>query len=281
MKKLFLFLTIGIFILAFAGGCAGNNNSSSTASSTSSNSSTGSNSSAENDTNATQEINVSAAASLKDVFQELKTVYTKDHPDVKINFNFASSGTLQHQIEQGAPVDLFISAGKKQTDALFKKDLLEKPQLVTGNTLVLVTPKAKGKTITDLKELLNSEYSKIALGTPETVPAGKYAEEALEKTGVLKGVTPKLVFAKDVRQVLAYVETGNADAGFVYHSDAISSDKVTMSLTIPENLHKAITYPAALTKNAQNRAETEKFLQFLKSDSAKKVFHQYGFSDVK
>ncbi|KLU66010.1 molybdate-binding periplasmic protein precursor [Desulfosporosinus acididurans] len=227
------------------------------------------------------EIMISAAASLKDSLTELQSDYTKVKPDVKLTFNFAASGTLQQQIEQGASVDLFISAGKSQMDTLGKKNLLLKNSRVNllGNDLVLVAGKDNSK-VTSLQDLTKAGVSQVSIGTPESVPAGKYAQESLKNLKLWNAIQPKLVEAKDVTQVLNYVETGNADAGFVYQSDAQQSKKVKVVTVVPDSTHNPIVYPAAIIAATKNQQVTEDFLKYLQSSDAQKVFQKYGFKTL-
>ncbi|MEY3333191.1 MAG: molybdenum transporter periplasmic-binding protein, partial [Cyanobacteriota bacterium] len=157
---------------------------------------------------------VSAAASLKDVLEEIKPLYQQNKPNVKISYNFGSSGALQQQIEQGAPADIFISAAKKQVDALEQKGLLVAGtrNIIAKNRLVLVVPN-NFVGVTSFYNLKDAKVKKIALGEPRSVPAGQYAQQVLEKLKIWNQVKSKLVFANNVRQVLASVETGNAEAG--------------------------------------------------------------------
>jgi len=159
----------------------------------------------------TLDLTVAAAASVQDVAKELKRVYGEKNSGVVITYNFASSGTLQKQIEEGAPVDLFISAGKSQMDALEEKGLIlpGTRKNLLGNDLVLIAGKDSG--LASFDELDDQTTEKISIGTPETAPAGRYAKEALISLGLWEKIQPKLVLAKDVRQVLTYVETGNVD----------------------------------------------------------------------
>lgn len=223
-------------------------------------------------------LNVSAAISMKDSLLKIKERYEHENPGVAINFNFASSGTLQQQLEQGAPVDVFISAGQKQMTALEKKKLVGLSREVAGNELVLIIPAAANRAITGVEQLADPAFEKIAIGNPDTVPAGKYAEEALKNKGVLSQIKPKTVLAKDVRQVLAYVATGDVDAGFVYRTDANTLNKVKISYVVSSTLHSPIVYPAAVVETSANKVQAGHFIEFLCSDEATAVFEQYGFS---
>jgi len=221
---------------------------------------------------------VSAAASLKEALEEIKPLYQQSKTNVKINYNFGSSGALQQQIEQGAPADIFISAAKKQVDALEQKGLLVPGtrNIIAKNRLVLVVPKnAVG--ITSFYSLKDAKVKKIAIGEPRSVPAGQYAQQVLEKLKIWSEIKSKLVFANNVRQVLASVESGNADAGLVYITDAKISDKVKVVVTADEKYHSPIIYPLAVIKRSKNVDAAKEFSRFLSSDQAKSVFKKYGF----
>lgn len=228
--------------------------------------------------NTKAEVIVSAAASLKEAMEEIKTLYEKDNREISLVLNFASSGTLQQQIEKGAPVDIFISAGSKQMDALAEKHLINGNTRVRllSNSLALVV-RRDNDTITSLGDLNQPEIRHIAIGQPESVPAGKYTKEALVSSGLWGELLPRFVLSKNVRQVLAYVESGNADAGLVYLSDVTVSDKVKIVETVLAGSHSPITYPAAIIRTARNGAAAEEFLHFLQGDRAGQVFVRYGF----
>lgn len=262
MKKVFRLLFSFLLILSLVGCSAGN--------------------SAQPSTNVTKveptEIMVSAAASLKDSLTELQKAYAQKKPEVKLTINFGASGTLQQQIEQGAPADLFISAGKAQMDALEQKNLIVKESKVDllGNNLVLVTGKDNSK-VTSLEDLAKPSVDKISIGTPESVPAGKYAQEALTNLKIWDSIKAKLVLAKDVTQVLTYVETGNVEAGLVYQSDAQGSTKVKVVTALPASSHKPIVYPAAVIAASKNKQVADDFLKYLQSSDAQQVFVKFGF----
>ena len=221
---------------------------------------------------------ISAAASLKEALEEIKPLYQQSKPNVNINYNFGSSGALQQQIEQGAPADIFISAAKKQVDALEQKGLLVPGtrNIIAKNRLVLVVPK-NVVGITSFYSLKDAKVKKIAIGEPRSVPAVQYAQQVLEKLKIWSEIKSKLVFANNVRQVLAYVESGNADAGLVYITDAKISDKVKVVVTADEKYHSPIIYPLAVVKRSKNVDAAKEFSQFLSSNQAKTVFKKYGF----
>lgn len=227
------------------------------------------------------ELTISAAKSLSDAAAELKDMYQDKHSNVTITYNFGASGTLQKQIEEGAPADLFISAGVKQMDALEEKDMIDKDSRgdLLGNELVLVAK--EGIELKGFDGLADKSIEKMSIGVPETVPAGKYAKEALTSLDLWNKVESKIVYAKDVRQVLTYVETGNVDAGLVYRSDVVGAgEKAKIVAAAPKDSHKPIIYPMAILKDSTQKAETVKFTEFLKSSEAAKVFEKYGFQPL-
>ncbi len=225
-------------------------------------------------------LTVSAAASLKDAMQEIQSIYRQEQPNATLTYNFGSSGSLQQQIEQGAPVDVFMSAAAKQMDALEKKNLLltETRKDLLGNQVVLVT--SKDAAISDFQDLTSNEVNKVSIGDPKSVPAGQYSQEVLTTLKLFDPLKPKLVFAKDVRQVLSYVETGNVDAGIVYATDAKVSDQIKVVATAPADSHSPIVYPVAALKDSKNPEAAREFVQFLSSDQAKTTFEEYGFITV-
>lgn len=228
----------------------------------------------------TIELNISAAASLKEAMADLEAAYTSKNPEVSFVINYGSSGSLQQQIEQGAPCDLFISAGEKQMTALEEEGLLldgTNKDLVK-NSLVLVT--SNDSEISSIDSLNSDAVSKIALGEPASVPAGKYADETLTSLAIKDSLNNKLVFAKDVKEVLAWTASGNADAGFVYLSDALSSDGVKIVETISEEYHSPITYPVAIIKDSDDIDAAKAFEDFLFTDEAQEIFEKYGYKSV-
>lgn len=226
-------------------------------------------------------LTISAAASLQDASAELKTIFEKQNQNVTITYNLAASGTLQKQIEEGAPADIFISAGKAQMDALSQKGLIieESRKDLLGNELVLIA--GKNSKLAKFEELTSASVNKISIGTPETVPAGKYAKETLTTLKIWDSLQPKMVLAKDVRQVLTYVETGNVDAGLVYRTDAATSSNVKIVAAAPADSSAPIVYPMALIKSTKHQQEAEAFAAFLTSDDAVKVFETHGFKVIK
>jgi len=229
------------------------------------------------------ELIISAAASLTDAMNDIKAMYEAKEEGVVLRFNFGGSGALQEQIEQGAPADLFFSAAAKNMKALVEKGLIEESaqQNLLSNELVAVVPKQSGAALRELADLEKNEIKRIAIGIPESVPAGNYAKEAFEKAGLWEQMQGKSVQAKDVRQVLQYVETGNADVGFVYRTDALTSDKSEIAFTVDSGLYTSVNYPVGIVKATKNGEQANKFYTYLQSEEALAVFERYGFTIVK
>ncbi len=225
-------------------------------------------------------LTISAAASLTEAMGEIKTLYKKEKSNVTINYNFGSSGALEQQIEQGANTDLFFSAATKQMTELQQKGLiLDKTKVnLLGNTVVLITKKDSTSNINNFKDSADDRIKKIALGEPKTVPVGQYSEEIFTSLGILDKVKTKAVYGSDVKQVLAWVESGNVDIGVVYGTDAKSSKKVKVAAVANKSLYKTpVVYPVAVIKSSKNATATKDFLKFLSTPNAKKVFVKYGF----
>ena len=225
------------------------------------------------------ELNISAAVSMKDALAEIQTNYQKKAPHVKLVYNLGASGSLQKQIEQGAPADIFISAAPKQMNELEAKNLVIKAtrKNLLENKLVLIAPKDSTLSISKLEDLQNDTVKQISIGETKVVPAGQYAEQALKKLGVWDKVQRKIVFAKDVRTVLTYVDTGNVDAGLVYKTDAAASKKVKILAIAPDGSHAPIIYPAAVLTGTKNQKAAEEFLSYLAGPECKSVFEKHSF----
>ena len=225
------------------------------------------------------ELTVSAAASLTDVMEEIKRLYEAKSGNT-LMMNYASSGALQQQIEQGAPVDIFISAAQKQMDMLQEKGLIDEESRIDllENAVVLIVPgDGANEDIADFQSLGSDSVNSLAIGEPESVPAGLYAKEILTGLGLWDTLEAegKLILGKDVRQVLTYVETGNVDAGIVYMTDALSSDQVKVVADAPAGSHTPVTYPAAIVKGCAEQEAAEEFMAFLQNEEIAAVFEKH------
>ena len=232
-----------------------------------------------------ESITVSAAISLKDALDELGPIFqVQQHRKnggngTAVTYNYGGSGTLARQIEQGAPVDVFFSAAEKQMDELAAQDLIvaDTRYDLVGNALVLIAP-VQSTALHNFQDLTGSVVKTIALGETSTVPAGMYARQTLEHLGLFAALEKKVVYAKDVRAVLTYVETGNADAGLVYQTDANTSPKVRVVAIAPADSHDPILYPAAVLRDSKNKPAARAFVDFLQGPDARAVFQKYGFT---
>ncbi|MBS1803453.1 MAG: molybdate ABC transporter substrate-binding protein [Acidobacteria bacterium] len=219
---------------------------------------------------------LSVAASLQDSIEEIEELYKRDHP-VEFRNNFGASGTLSREIEQGAPVDGFISAGVKPMEQLQAKGMLVQGSRVDllSNSLVLIAP--SNSDLKGFSGLVEKRVRTIALGDPASVPAGQYGRQALDALRLYEKLQTRIVFAKDVRQVLTYVESGNADAGLVYATDAEKSHRVRVVAEAPAGTHDPIIYPAAGVRGSQNVSAVRDFISFLRSPAARVIFERHGF----
>lgn len=228
-----------------------------------------------------QAVTVFAASSLTDVMHTVGDLYeAAGHPAPK--FNFAASSALARQIEQGGEADVFLSADEAWMDYVADKQLIDiaSRRTLLTNTLVLVAPAANPMSMTiapgmDLAGALKG--GKLALADPDSVPAGKYAKEALERSGAWAGVATSVARAENVRAALRFVETGDAAAGIVYATDAkAAGPSVLIVGTFPEDSHTPITYPAAMLAG-KTAGPGKAFLEFLATDAARKTFQDAGF----
>jgi molybdate transport system substrate-binding protein len=224
------------------------------------------------------EVKVFAAASLREALQEIAGRYQHQAPD-NIVFNFGASSTLARQIEEGAPADIFFSADEAQMNRLESKGFLVKGTRcnLLSNGLVIVVAAENGANVRSPKDLARPEIHRIALGDPRAVPVGVYARQYLEKLGLWEAIAPKVVPMENVRGALSAVESGNAEAGIVYKTDALISKKVVVSYSVPLNEGPAIRYPLARLREAKEPDASTKFLAYLASQSAAEVFKKRGF----
>lgn len=225
------------------------------------------------------EILVSAAASLRDAFQEIGKQY-EARTGRRVRFNFGASGALQKQIEAAAPVDVFASAGAQQMDALALKELIDRETRrdFARNELVVVTPQGAATPVGSFADLGTEAVKRVAVGNPRTVPAGQYAEQVFDNLGLAAKLRPKLVPAEDVRQVLDYVARGEADAGVVYRTDAqVAGGRLRIAAAAPENSHDPILYPIAVVRESRDAAAARAFVELVTGAEGQAVLRRYGF----
>jgi len=224
------------------------------------------------------ELRISVAASMTDLFKDLISSFGKNNPEVVILPNFGPSGGLAKQINQGAPADLYVSANPKWMKYLVEqqKIAVSTKKTFAHNSLVFIgRPKNGISALTDLPSL-----ERIGIGSPKSVPAGQYAQQALAKTGLYASLLQagKLVMAKDVRQALIYADRGETDGSFVYKTDALLARSAKILFEVDQELYERVTYPVAITIMGVDNQDAKDFYHFVTSESAKEIITQYGFS---
>ena len=223
---------------------------------------------------------IAAAASLEySLRDELIPMFQEQYGYITVEGTYDSSGKLQTQIEEGLPADLFFSAAQKQMNALNEQGLMDSDSIVDllENKIVLITPTGIESAVTSFEEIGNA--ASIALGDPESVPVGQYAQEALTNLGLWDSIQPKVSFGTNVTEVLNWVAEGSADVGIVYATDAATTDRVTVVAEAPEgSLATPVIYPVGIVGASQQKEAAQLFLEFLQSDEAMAVFEKYGFA---
>jgi molybdate transport system substrate-binding protein len=225
------------------------------------------------------ELTVSAAASLTNAFQDIKPLFEKANPGVTLLTNFAASGTLLKQMSEGAPVDVFASADQETMDQAVAKKLIaeQSRRNFAANSLVMIVPADSTLGLKTPADLRSPKVERIAIGSPDSVPVGRYTEQSLTQAGVLEAVKAKFIPAASVRQVLDYVGRGEVQVGFVYRTDAlIAPGKVLIVAEMTG--HAPVTYPIAILAASTRKAEAEKFLAFLAGPEGQAVLAKYGFA---
>ena len=230
-----------------------------------------------------QSILVAAAASLKNAYEDkLIPMFEEQYPGVTVEGTYDSSGKLQTQIEEGLEADVFMSAATKQMKALDEEGMIASDTItdLLENKIVLIVPTGNEKKLEKFEDIENADS--IALGDPASVPAGKYAQEALTNLGIWDKIQDKVSFGTNVTEVLNQVAAASADAGIVYATDAASmADQVEVVAEAPEgSLAKKVIYPVAVVKGTAHEEVAKEFVAFLQTDKAITVFEEYGFSSA-
>lgn len=223
-------------------------------------------------------INLCVAASMTDATKELAAAFHKKNPGVSILPDFGSSGSLAKQINLGAPADLFVSANKKWMAYLVQEGKIERNtvRILACNSLVFIgAPQAGVSSLAGVPSL-----SRIAIGSPQSVPAGQYAEQAMRAVGIYENLLQKnkLVMAKDVRQALLYADRREVAGAFVYKTDALLAEHAVILFTVPARLHDRIDYPVGLTPEGGKNKAARSFYSYLASPEALAVLEKFGFT---
>ncbi|HPW99901.1 MAG TPA: molybdate ABC transporter substrate-binding protein [Sedimentibacter sp.] len=222
---------------------------------------------------------LAAAASLKNcIDKELIPMFAEKHSNIRVDATYDSSGKLQTQIEEGADVDVFMSAAMKQMNALNEQGLIKEGTIVEllENKIVLIIPKDSTAEIASFEDILKADT--IAVGDPESVPAGQYAKESFENLGIWADVEAKASLGTNVTEVLSWVAAGSADAGVVYATDAASNENVRVVAEAPEGSVSKVIYPIGIIKTTTKPEAAQTLVDFLQSDEALTIFEKYGFS---
>lgn len=224
-----------------------------------------------------EEVMLLAAASTANAVAEIAQMF--EHTQrIKVNISTGSSSGLAQQIIAGAPADVFLSANEQWGAAIVEKGRAEQVRPLLSNRLVLIVPRGNPARVNSLADLPSDRVHRIAMAG-ESVPAGIYADQALQNVGLHEALwnTGKIVRGHDVRIALGYVEQAEADAGIVYETDAHLTDRVEIVFAFPAETHEPIRYPALLLKRDEPRAAAALFFKFLTSERAGAVFRKYGF----
>ena len=223
---------------------------------------------------------VFAATSLTDAMNEAAAEFEATS-GTKVEVSYGPSRALAQQIARGASPDLYFAAGQPPMDLLVEGGQVagDGMALLLSNKIVLITGR-DAEEIGSVDELADGGLERIAMPDPEIAPAGNYARAALQNLGVWERLLPSIVFANDVRATLSYVETGNADGGFLYQTDAATSDAVSVLDIVPTDSYPDVVYPAAVVQGAKNEKGAEAMLEFLQGDAAREIFSRHGFTPL-
>jgi molybdate transport system substrate-binding protein len=215
------------------------------------------------------------AASTKVAVEQIAADFNKE-TGIGVEVVPGPSSGLVKQIEQGAKAELFLSADQASADRLAEKGLIDERRNLLTNTLVVIVPADSSLEIKDLNALADASVKRLAVAEPK-VPAGEYARDALTKAGILDKVQDKFVGGIDVKATLQFVARGEADAGFVYLTDAIGNSQVKVAFQVPADLHRPIEYPLVLLKQGTADAGAKRLYEYLGSEKAAKVFEGARF----
>ena len=227
------------------------------------------------------QINVAAAASLTEAFTDIEKEFETEHPNIDVVYNFAASGTLRTQIEAAPEIaDIFASAAQDQMDMLASRGFIynDTREDFVENSVVMITPSGNALGLTGMQDLTKTGVEKVSMGNPDTVPAGKYAKEALTNAALWDNVSRKTLLAENVKQALVYVETGEAEAGFVFSTDASSAKNGSIEVITSVPVTTPITYPIAVVAATQHKDDSRMFIDFVTGEKGKSILEQYGFS---
>jgi molybdate transport system substrate-binding protein len=222
-------------------------------------------------------ITIGAAASLKSSLLELQNQFEREHEDVTLSFHFGSTGAIRKQVEQGAPIDVFLAASKDDYESLYRDGLVEKGDRLVGNRVVAVTNKPED--IQSLKDVWNSD-EKVVIGNPASVPVGRYAKELLEQSGQWEEAESRLIYGKDAKHVITLMDQGAASVGLIYNSDVEFEQDLRIIDFFEEYPQVDTGYYGAMVKRSKHQEGSNEFLDFLESKEAKEIFKKEGFINI-
>ncbi|GGJ89690.1 molybdate ABC transporter substrate-binding protein [Lentibacillus kapialis] len=224
---------------------------------------------------------VAAASSLSGTLSELKKAFESEHRDITLTLNYEASGKLSQQIRSGAPVDVFLTSDPKWMDRLAQEDAIVADTRIdfAQNSLVFVSSRNKSISASQLSDLPNMEVEQIAIGSPDSVSAGKYAKQAMTASGIWDNLEDRLIYTNNAQQTLTYIESGRAEFGIVCASDLTQSDLIKEIFPVDKALHEPIQYQAAVTSTSSTMEASKEFNQFLKTDKAQSILRENGFMD--
>jgi molybdate transport system substrate-binding protein len=224
-----------------------------------------------------QDVVLFGAASTANALDEIAREFHRDHK-VRVRVSYASSATLARQIEDGAGADVFVSAAGEWADYLEEKGLVAQRRDLLTNRIVVIVPSGSTIDVKKPTDLLSGRIRHVALADPEAAPAGVYAKQALSKLGLWEQLKSKVVPGADVRQALSHVETGAAEAGIVYATDAAISTGVRVVIQLSPELTEPIRYPALLLREGQGNPAAVSLFEHLTSPAAAGLFQKHGFT---
>ena len=229
---------------------------------------------------ADDELLVFAATSLTDAMAEAAAEFEATH-GTKVEVSYGPSRALAQQIARGANPDVYVAAGQPPMDFLQEGGHIADGGAVRllSNKIVLITGR-DAPSIGGISELADADLNRVAMPDPEIAPAGNYARTALQNLGLWEQMLPRIVFANDVRATLSYVQTGNADAGFLYQTDAANAEDITVLDIVPTDSYPDVVYPAAVMRSTDNAQGAEAMLEFLQSDAGREIFRRHGFTPL-
>lgn len=223
-------------------------------------------------------LTIGVAASLTSVMEELAPMF-QEETGLELKVSYASSGTLQNQIRAGAPLDIFISASKSKMDELASENRIEDMTNLLRNRVFFVVNKEYSEEIKTINDLISTDY-KIAIGEPDSVPAGRYSKEILKSLELWDQLENHFVYGKNVRQVVDYINSGEVSSGFIYKTDLVVLKEGQSNYLMSEDLHTPIIYPIGMVSESKNKESARLFYKFLEKESSIELFEKYEFEFI-